>query len=64
MHKLFKFMSTKTGLKLFKITELTSETQVKEGNIISFFLYNIFNIDEFKQINKLFTNKLIQKTML
>ena len=36
----------------------------KEASELSLKLYNIFNIDEFKQINKLFTNKLIQKTML
>ena len=36
----------------------------KEASELSIKLYNIFNIDEFKQINKLFNNKLIQKTML
>ena len=36
----------------------------KEASELSLKLYNIFNIDEFKQINKLFNNKLIQKTML
>ena len=36
----------------------------KEASELSLKMYNIFNIDEFKQINKLFNNKLIQKTML
>jgi len=36
----------------------------KEASELSLKLYNIFNIDEFNQINKLFNNKLIQKTML
>ncbi len=36
----------------------------KEASELSLKLYNIFNIDDFKQINKLFSNKLIQKTML
>ena len=41
-------MSTKTGLKPFKITEFISETHVKVGTIISFFfllLLIAFNID-------------------
>jgi hypothetical protein len=36
----------------------------KEVSELSSKLYTIFNIDEFNQINKLFNNKLIQKTML
>ena len=36
----------------------------KEASELSLKLYNIFNIDEFKQINEIFSNKLIQKTML
>ena len=36
----------------------------KEASELSIKLYNIFNIDEFNQISKLFNNKLIQKTML
>ena len=40
-------MSTKTGLKPFKMTEFISETHVKVGTIISFFLLLLiaFNID-------------------
>ena len=41
-------MSTKTGLKPFKMTEFISETHVKVGTIISFFfllLLIAFNID-------------------
>tara|TARA_B100000427_G_scaffold325696_1_gene332983 strand:- start:529 stop:2394 length:1866 start_codon:yes stop_codon:yes gene_type:complete len=36
----------------------------KEASELSLKMYNIFNIDEFDQINKMFKNKLIQKTML
>ena len=36
----------------------------KEASELSLKLYNIFNIEEFYEINKLFNNKLIQKTML
>ena len=36
----------------------------KEASELSTKLYSIFNIDEFNQINKLFNNKIIQKTML
>jgi len=36
----------------------------KEASELSLKLYNIFNIEEFNNINKLFNNKLIQKTML
>ena len=36
----------------------------KEASELSLKLYNIFNIDDFNVINKLFSNKLIQKTML
>ena len=36
----------------------------KEASELSLKLYNIFNIKEFYEINKLFNNKLIQKTML
>ena len=36
----------------------------KEASELSLKMYNIFNIDEFNQINKLFNNELIQKTML
>ena len=37
--KLLKLISTNTGLKLFRITELIPETQVKAGTIISFFFW-------------------------
>ena len=36
----------------------------KEASELSAKLYKIFNIDQFNQINKLFSNKIIQKTML
>ncbi len=36
----------------------------KEASELSLKLYNIYNIDDFKQINKLFSNELIQKSML
>ena len=36
----------------------------KEASELSSKLYAIFNIEEFNQINKLFNNKLIQKSML
>ncbi len=45
--KLFRFISTKTGLKPFNKTELTSDTQVNVGTIISFlnlFLFSCFKI--------------------
>ena len=41
--KLFKFMSTKTGLNPFFIIETISEIQVKAGTITSPFLYNSFS---------------------
>ena len=53
-------MSTNTGLKLFWITELISETQVNVGSIISPFWYNIFNTDIVKRFadEPEFTNTL------
>ena len=36
----------------------------KEASELSLKLYNIFNIEEFNQLNRLFNNNLIQKTML
>ena len=42
---MFKFISTKTGLKLLYKIEVTSETQVKAGTIISPFLYFVFRYE-------------------
>ena len=43
MHKFLGLISTKTGLKLFWITEFISDTHVRVGNIISPLPYIIFN---------------------
>ena len=46
-------MSTKTGLKPFKITALISETHVRVGTIISFLFLFLFNVLSIESVIKL-----------
>ena len=49
----FRSISTKTGLKPFIIIELTSETQVNDGTIISFLFFYLTLLKLLKKYNLL-----------